>query len=110
MTFESDILTEEVQEQKKNEERDNLKRQKLIQAYKNTFSGPDGQIVFWDLMKKTYVFRAFGQHNAGAYAMEGKRELGLYILSAVQFTENDQGLKQLVMDSKNNEQRRRKNG
>ena len=57
----------------------------LIKAYQKVFMGSvEGQLVFWDLMDKGYVFRTFGQQNANAYALEGKRELALYILGAVE--------------------------
>ena len=52
----------------------------LIRAYQDLFMGSaEGQLVLWDLLNQTYVFRKFNQQNAGAYAMEGKREIGLYI-------------------------------
>lgn len=42
-----------------------------------------GRRVLWFLVHETYVFRNFGQHNAGAYALEGKRELGQEILNMI---------------------------
>lgn len=58
----------------------------LIVAYQKTFMGtPEGQLVFWDLMNKGYVFRPYGQHNASAYALEGKRAFALEIFRYVEF-------------------------
>lgn len=56
----------------------------LIEAYQKVFMGnstpQEGQLVLWDLINKTYVFREYNQQNAGAYAMEGKREIGLDLI------------------------------
>jgi hypothetical protein len=44
---------------------------------------PHGRRVLWFLIFETYVFRKYGQYNAGAYAMEGKRELGQDIIDVI---------------------------
>lgn len=71
-------------------------QKQLISAYQKVFMGQstpqEGQLVFWDLINRSYVFRPFNQQNAGAYAMEGKRELGLHIMSQVNFMPNHGGI------------------
>lgn len=57
----------------------------LITAYQKVFLGSaEGQLVFWDLMDRCFLFRPFGQQNANAYALEGKREVALKILAMVE--------------------------
>jgi len=51
--------------------------------FRNTFGTPDGAEVLVLLMYETYVFRNYNQHNAGAYAKEGKREIGNLIMEIV---------------------------
>lgn len=59
----------------------------LLRAYQNVFLGSaEGQIVFWDLINNCHVFKAFKTQNAGAYLLEGKRELGLYLMNMVEFS------------------------
>ena len=59
----------------------------LNKAYQAVFLGSsEGQLVFWDLMDKGYVFRSFNQQNANAYALEGKRELALDIMHRVELS------------------------
>ena len=68
----------------------------LTAAYQRVFMGKstaqEGQLVFWDLINKSYVFRPFSQQNAGAYAMEGKREIGLEIMTRVNLMPNIGGV------------------
>lgn len=56
----------------------------LTEAYQKVFMGnstpQEGQLVLWDLINLTYVFRKFNQQNASAYAMEGKREIGIMLM------------------------------
>lgn len=59
----------------------------LLRAYQNVFLGStDGQIVLWDLINECHVFRPFKSQNAGSYLLEGKRELGLHLLTMVNFS------------------------
>jgi len=52
--------------------------------FRRTFcETPHGRRVLWLLLYETYVFRKFGQQNASAYAMEGKRELGQDLMSYI---------------------------
>lgn len=68
------------------------KQMQLERAYQNTFLGSaDGQIVFWDLINKCHVFKAFKAQNAGSYVLEGKRELGLHLLNMVEFVDTRHG-------------------
>ena len=55
----------------------------------------EGQLVFWDLINKSYLFRPFNQQNAGAYAMEGKREIGIEIMTRVNLMPNMGGVNAL---------------
>lgn len=71
--------------------------EKRCADYKEVFSTPAGQRVFWDLMEQTNVFMPFMQQNAGAYVKEGRRELGLYLLAAFGFTPDPGSLAKLAM-------------
>jgi hypothetical protein len=63
-----------------------IAEKQMIKAYQKVFlSTEEGHLVFWDLMNRGFVFRPFNQQNAGAYAMEGKREIGLHIMNMVEF-------------------------
>ena len=77
--MEERILTQEEEDQ-------------LTAAYQKVFMGTstaqEGQLVFWDLINRCYVFRPYGQQNAGAYSMEGKREVGLHIFNQLNFMPN----------------------
>ncbi len=59
------------------EQKDAAKREyaQRVQDFKDTFSTPHGERVFIYLMHEMYLFRNYGQHNASAYALEGKREI-----------------------------------
>ena len=74
------------------EEQHNL----LIAAYQKVFKGcstaQEGQLVFWDLIDRMHVFSPYNQQNAGAYAMEGRRELGLHIMEMVELSPNLGGI------------------
>ena len=49
-----------------------------IKTFQKVFCGDaDGRKVLWWLVHETHLFRPFGGQNANAYALEGKRELGL---------------------------------
>ncbi|MCK4782574.1 MAG: hypothetical protein KAV87_02405 [Desulfobacteraceae bacterium] len=71
----------------------------LTAAYQRVFMGKstaqEGQLVFWDLINKSYLFRPFNQQNAGAYAMEGKREIGIEIMTRVNLMPNMGGVNAL---------------
>ena len=72
-------------------------RIKDLQAdYQEVFGTAAGKRVFWDLLGQTYIFQPFGDQNAKAYAKEGRREIGLYILAACGFNSNSSGLIRLV--------------
>lgn len=62
-------------------------------VFMGTSTAQEGQLVFWHLINETFVFRAFNQQNAGAYAMEGKREIGLELLQRVGLSPKQVGLK-----------------
>lgn len=60
----------------------------LLKAYQNVFLNTvEGQMVFWDLINECHVFRPFNMMNAGAYKLEGKREMGLHLMNMVEFSE-----------------------
>lgn len=62
--------------------------EKLKLAYQNVFlKSTEGQLVLWDLINRCHVFKPFGQQNAGAYAKEGQRELGLHLMHMVHLTD-----------------------
>ena len=64
----------------------------LLKAYQNVFLGTaEGQMVFWDLINRCHVFKAFKTQNAGAYLLEGKRELGLHLMDMVEFADRHGG-------------------
>ncbi len=65
-------------------------RHSFVETFCNT---PHGRQVLWLLIHETYVFRKFGQHNASAYALEGKRELGQDLID---FIGAEQVLKTLI--------------
>ena len=75
------------------EERVNeMSKLQMLRAYQNVFLGSvDGQLVLWDLINECHVFRPFKSQNAGSYLLEGKRELGLHILTMVKFSEQHGG-------------------
>lgn len=68
----------------------------LTEAYQKVFMGnstpQEGQLVLWDLINLTYVFRQFNQQNAGAYAMEGKREIGLMLMQKLHLSPKSSAL------------------
>ena len=69
---------------KKKEDAEEIQRRmaKWRNDFIQTFCSHDaGRRVLWFLIHETYVFREYRQHNAGAYALEGKRELGLEMMN-----------------------------
>jgi len=74
------------------EKRLEKERLRMLRAYQNVFLGSvEGQTVLWDLINRCHVFRPFKAQNAGAYILEGKRELGLHILTMVEFSDRHGG-------------------
>lgn len=69
----------------------------LQRDYREVFGTPAGNRVFFDLLNQTYIFHPFEQQNASAYAKEGKRELGLYLLGCVGFSDDSDGLTRLIL-------------
>ena len=88
-------------------EQDDSRRAELVRWKKDfteTFcKTPHGRRVLWFLIHETYVFRKFGQHNASAYAMEGKRELGQDIIDVI----GPESLLKALIDVRNEELRRK---
>lgn len=71
--------------------------------FTNTFcKTAESRRVLWWLIHNTYIFRSFGQHNASAYALEGKRELGQDVIEVIGAEEM---LKALIL-AKNENQRK----
>lgn len=62
----------------------------VILAYQNTFTGKDGEIVLYDLMKAGHFIKPTTVENdpVTSAVNEGKRELVLHILAAV-FTDEE---------------------
>lgn len=88
-------------------ETDDSRRAELLR-WQNDFTDtfcktPHGRRVLWFLIHETYVFRKFGQHNASAYAMEGKRELGQDIIDVI----GPESLLRALIDVRNEELRRK---
>lgn len=78
--FSTDI--DELQKSRDEEAKAQLARWKA--DFRDTFCAtPHGRRVLWYLIHETHVYRKFGQTNAGAYALEGKRELGLEIVDII---------------------------
>ena len=70
----------------------NKERQLHIASWKRDFrevlcGDPAGRRVLTFLIDQSYLFEPFGQLNAKAYSLEGKREMGLMIASLVGETE-----------------------
>ncbi len=81
------------------EEKEEKEELRMLRAYQNVFLGSvEGQIVLWDLINMSHVFRPFKTQNAGAYLLEGKREMGLYILNRVEFANRHGGPDPAGMD------------
>ena len=79
------IFEADIQKLLKAEEKD--KKQMLanwVRDFKLTFCDTaHGRRVLWWLIHETYIFRNFGEHNASAYAKEGKRELAQDIIDVI---------------------------
>ena len=94
---EGDIFEEiETGSEKRSDQRKN-EILKLQDDYRAIFGTPAGVRVLFDLFEKSYIFAPFGQQNAQAYAKEGKRELGLYLLSMIGFQSNPNQLSKLTL-------------
>lgn len=96
--MDQDDLFEDIETsgQKRSDQRKN-EILKLQDDYRVVFGNPAGLRVLFDLFEKSYIFAPFGQQNAQAYAKEGKRELGLYLLSMIGFQSNPNQLMRLTM-------------
>lgn len=62
-------------------------QKELMRAYQKVFLGSqEGQLVLWDILNFSEVFRDFAETNAGVYRHNGKRSVGLMILQMTEFT------------------------
>jgi hypothetical protein len=68
------------------EEREARKRQlRMVQLYQQLFSTPEGHEVLHDILKRAGVFnQSFDSDSSVFYHREGRRALGLEIMSVIQ--------------------------
>jgi len=57
-----------------------LKHKELLRDYNLVYRTPEGQRVFHDLVEKCYLFRTTFTGNSQGMMLEGKRQVGLYLL------------------------------
>ena len=61
-----------------------LTKNQWIKDFREVFcESPAGRRVLWWIIYESYIFRPFRQHNASAYGLEGKRELGQRIIDLI---------------------------
>jgi len=71
--------------------------------FRKTFcETPHGRRVLTWLVHETYIYRRFEQQNAKAYALEGKRELGLEVQDLIGLTNMLQALNNVTVEVKGN--------
>jgi len=68
-------------EKQRREARAAADKARLAMAYEIVFSTPDGELVFEDLIKKTYVFASSFTGNSQGMFKQGKQAVGLYLLT-----------------------------
>jgi hypothetical protein len=56
------------------------RHKELLRDYKLVYRTPEGQRVVHDLLDKCYVFRTTFTGNSQGMMLEGKRQMGLYLL------------------------------
>jgi hypothetical protein len=58
-----------------------LKNESLLLSYKTLLNNPDGKRVLWDILSMCGVFQLSFTGNSRTYFNEGKRQIGLYIMT-----------------------------
>ena len=64
-----------------------LEKEQWERDFSETFSTPQGRRVLVWLTHQLYVFRPYKQFNAGSYAQQGKREVGVEIAEILGWSE-----------------------
>lgn len=60
-----------------------LKNEALILSYKSMLNSKDGKRVLWDILQMCGVFQLAMTGNSWTYFNEGKRGIGLYIMTMI---------------------------
>jgi len=89
--FVFEFYEEKLQEQKDNR----LKDKKTLLAYHNLKKDPNGRIVLWDILDFAGVFRPTFTGNSRTYFNEGRRDMGLYILTMLQIADGLEGIDEI---------------
>jgi len=68
-------------EKQRREARAAADKARLAMAYETVFSTPDGELVFEDLIRKTFVFASSFTGNSRGMFIQGQQAMGLYLLN-----------------------------
>ena len=75
------LYLEEYIEGQKKELRNRELNEELILSYKAVMNTPDGKRVLWDILEMCGVFQLSMTGNSMTYFKEGKRSIGLYLMT-----------------------------
>jgi hypothetical protein len=78
-----DILIDEQTEEQERQRKVELEFKQLIRDYQTTFSTVHGARVLEDLLKQCRVFHLSFTGNSNTFLYEGKRSIGLYVLTMI---------------------------
>ena len=92
--MESNLLAEDQDRREAETKKLGDKARKLLLAYRNTFETEQGRIVFFDLLDQCHFFRPIFSGNNKMALKEGKRQIGLYLLSMREMA-SGQGIEKL---------------
>lgn len=80
-SFESDILSDELQEQDSDRKQEQLKEHQFKTDFGRTFSTPHGKRVLWRILSEVRVWHSVFHGKALEMARrEGERNVGLFLL------------------------------
>jgi response regulator of citrate/malate metabolism len=78
-----EFLHQEIQDQKDQERNQKALKDSFLKAVENTFMTPQGRKVAWELLNQCGVFRTTFRRNAESAFLEGRRSVGLDLLSLI---------------------------
>ena len=75
------LYIESYVEDQKKELAQKLKDESLLRSYKILMNTVDGKAVLWDILSACGVFQLSFTGNSRTYFNEGKRQVGLYLMT-----------------------------
>lgn len=82
----SDLI--DTSKQDKQKKKDTRRRDKELADIKKIVSTAEGRRFFWRLLSETGMYRTSFTGNSSTFMLEGRRQIGLFLLNELMFADN----------------------